>query len=63
MENYKLIIIGQGELENKYYKTIKDKKLENRIEISFVVNEKKSNDVIRITFEKRCYNKKILTTG
>ena len=33
LENYKLIIIGQGELENKYYKTIKDKKLENRIEI------------------------------
>ena len=33
LENYKLVIIGQGELENKYYKTIKDKKLENRIEI------------------------------
>ena len=33
LENYKLVIIGQGELENNYYKTIKEKKLENKIEI------------------------------
>ena len=33
LENYRLVIIGQGELENDYYKTIKEKKLENKIEI------------------------------
>ena len=33
LENYKLVIIGQGELENDYFKIIKDKKLENKIEI------------------------------
>lgn len=34
------------------------KTIENRIEISFVVNEKKSNDVIRITFEKKPFEMK-----
>ena len=33
LENYKLVIIGQGELERDYYKIIKDKKLDNKIEI------------------------------
>ena len=33
LENYKLVIIGQGELENDYYKIIKDNNLENKIEI------------------------------
>ena len=33
LKDYKLIIIGQGELESYYNKIIKDKKLENKIEI------------------------------
>ena len=33
LENHKLVIIGQGELEKDYHKIIKDKKLENKIEI------------------------------
>ena len=33
LENYKLVIIGQGELEKDYYKIIKNKKLENKIQI------------------------------